>query len=78
MQLPLNFIFENSEPLHRRNGIRVDLFDFLKNVTNLDSVKIHNIFFGDKKVNMEGCTAVQLFSVYFWPKHVHIGLEGTL
>ena len=35
-----------------------------------------NIFFGDKTFNLEGCTAVRPFTVYFGKK-CHIGLEGT-
>merc|ERR1711966_437574 len=66
---------------HHRNGIRVNPFDEKKNVTNLHSIKIRNIFFGVKKFNREGCRAVRPqnigLSVFFWQNAQHSGLEGT-
>ena len=35
------------------------MFVFVKNVTNLHSTKIRNIFYGDKTLNREGCTAMR-------------------
>ena len=48
----------------------VNLLDFLKNVTNLDSMKIRNIFWR-QKINREGCTAVQPFSSFFGQERPH-------
>ena len=42
-----------------------------KNVTNLHSLQIRNIFFGDKKFKREGCTAMQPFSDFFGQKRPH-------
>ena len=45
--------------MHSRNGMGLTFLTFKENVTNLDSMKIRNIFFGDKKFNREGCTAMR-------------------
>ena len=52
----------------------------LKNVTNLDRMKIRNIFFGDKKFDREGCTAMRPQNrgiLIFWAKYGQLELEGT-
>ena len=68
---------KNPEPLHRHDGIRAKLFDFLKNGRSLNSVKICNIFSETK--NQQGwlysCAAT--VQCLFLAKNGYIGLKGT-
>ena len=50
MQLPLILIFEDPEPLHSRSGEEMWNLTFLKNVTNIDSRKIHIYFLRRQRI----------------------------
>ena len=42
-------ILRNPKPSHSRSKDEMRNLTYLKNVTNLDSIQIRNIFYGDKK-----------------------------